>query len=70
MGWRARIVEAAGSFCSVEKRDQVASFFREHPVVESQRTLAKTLDGIDGCVALRASQEPQLRRWLDLQRVP
>jgi aminopeptidase N/puromycin-sensitive aminopeptidase len=69
-GSGARIVEAAGSFCSVEKRDQVASFFREHPVVESQRTLAKTLDGIDGCVALRASQEPQLRRWLDLQRVP
>jgi aminopeptidase N/puromycin-sensitive aminopeptidase len=69
-GSGAHIVEAAGSFCSAEKHDQVAGFFREHPVVESRRTLAKALDSIDECVALRASQEPRLRLWLDHQLAP
>jgi aminopeptidase N len=69
-GSGARIVEAASAFCSVEKHDQVARFFRDHPVAESQRTLAKTLDAIDDCVALRSSQEPRLREWLDRPSVP
>jgi aminopeptidase N len=63
----ARIVEAAGSFCTVAKRDAVAGFFRAHPVESSQRTLAKALDSIDDCIRLRAAQEPELRQWLDTQ---
>ena len=63
----ARIVEAAGSFCTVAKRDAVAGFFRAHPVESSQRTLAKALDSIDDCIRLRAAQEPELRQWLDAQ---
>jgi aminopeptidase N/puromycin-sensitive aminopeptidase len=61
----ARIVEAAGGFCSVERRDEVASFFAAHPVKAAERTLAKSLDNIDDCVALRTAQEPELRLWLD-----
>jgi aminopeptidase N/puromycin-sensitive aminopeptidase len=60
----ARIVEAAGAFCSVDKRDQVTGFFREHAVVSAERTLAKTVDNINECTHLRADQEPELRRWL------
>jgi aminopeptidase N/puromycin-sensitive aminopeptidase len=60
-------VEAAGSFCTVAKRDAVAGFFRAHPVESSQRTLAKALDSIDDCIRLRAAQEPELRQWLDAQ---
>ena len=63
----ARIVEAAGSFCTVDKRDAVAEFFAAHPVESSERTLAKALDSIDDCIRLRAAQEPELRRWLDAQ---
>jgi aminopeptidase N len=63
----ARIVEAAGSFCTVEGRDQVGRFFREHAAGSSPRTLRKSLDRIDECIHLRAAQEPALRRWLDLQ---
>jgi aminopeptidase N/puromycin-sensitive aminopeptidase len=63
----ARIVEAAGSFCTVAKRDAVAGFFAAHPVESSQRTLAKALDSIDDCIRLRAAQEPELRQWLDAQ---
>ena len=61
----ARIVEAAGAFCTVDRRDEVAAFFAAHPVESSQRTLAKTLDSIDECIRLRAAQEPELRKWLD-----
>jgi aminopeptidase N/puromycin-sensitive aminopeptidase len=61
----AHIVEAAGAFCTVERRDDVAEFFAAHPVANSARTLAKTMDSIGDCVDLRAAQEPALRRWLD-----
>jgi aminopeptidase N/puromycin-sensitive aminopeptidase len=61
----ARIVEATGAFCSVERRDEVASFFAAHPVTSAERTLAKALNGIDDCIHLRAAQEPELRKWLD-----
>jgi aminopeptidase N/puromycin-sensitive aminopeptidase len=61
----ARIVGAAGAFCTVEKRDEVASFFATHAVDSSARTLAKTMDSIKDCIHLRAAQEAALRGWLD-----
>jgi aminopeptidase N/puromycin-sensitive aminopeptidase len=61
----ARIVEAAGSFCTVEKRDEVGTFFATHAVDSSARVLAKTMDSINDCIHLRAAQEPALRGWLD-----
>jgi aminopeptidase N/puromycin-sensitive aminopeptidase len=60
-----RIVEATGAFCTVEKRDEVTNFFAEHPVESSERALAKSLDNINDCIALRAAQQPRLREWLD-----
>jgi aminopeptidase N/puromycin-sensitive aminopeptidase len=66
-GSGARIVGAAGSFCTAEKRDQVNQFFQEHRVGSSRRTLARSIDSIDDCIRLRAAQEPELRQWLDRQ---
>ena len=63
-GSGAHIVEAAGSFCSVEKHDQVAEFFAAHKVESAERTLAKALERISDCTQLRAAQEPNLRQWL------
>lgn len=60
-----RVVEAAGSFCSVDRRDEVASFFATHKVDASERTLAKVIDSINGCVKFRDEQEPKLHAWLD-----
>jgi aminopeptidase N/puromycin-sensitive aminopeptidase len=65
----ARIVGATGAFCSVERRDEVTSFFAAHPVASAERTLAKAVDSINDCVALRAAQEPELRKWLDVHGV-
>lgn len=66
----SRVVGAAGTFCSVEKRDEVASFFGTHKVDAAERTLAKSLDNINDCVRLRTEQEPNLQRWLASQTKP
>jgi aminopeptidase N len=62
-----RIVAATSSFCTQQKRDEVAAFFAAHPVEASERTLAKSLDSIDACIQLRAAQEPDLHQWLATQ---
>jgi aminopeptidase N/puromycin-sensitive aminopeptidase len=64
----ARIVTAAGAFCTVERRDQVASFFAEHHVDGAERTLSKSIDAINACIQLRAAQEPGVKAWLDEQK--
>jgi aminopeptidase N/puromycin-sensitive aminopeptidase len=60
-----RIVEATGAFCTVERRDEVTSFFAAHPVASARRTLSRSIDSINDCIQLRAAQEPELHRWLD-----
>jgi aminopeptidase N/puromycin-sensitive aminopeptidase len=60
----ANVVSATGSFCTVQRRDEVASFFATHKVDAADRTLAKALDSIDGCIKLQAAQEPKLHAWL------
>ena len=59
-----RFVAAAGSFCSVEARDQVAAFFSTHKVGSSARALTRAIDQINDCIELKANQEPKLKEWL------
>lgn len=61
----ARVVAAAGSFCTQSERSQVERFFTEHKVDAAERTLKKSLDAIDACIALRSSQQKELTRWLN-----
>ncbi len=60
-----RLIEAAGSFCTVEKRDEVTSFFQAHAAGAPDRALEKSVDRINACIELRKAQEPALRIWLD-----
>jgi aminopeptidase N len=62
-----RVVAATGFFCSVQKRDDVVSFFATHKVDAAERTLAKAIDSINDCTHLRAAQEPNLHQWLEAQ---
>jgi aminopeptidase N len=62
-----RVVAATGSFCSVDKRDEVVRFFGTHKVDASERTLAKAIDSMNDCIQMRATQAPSLRRWLEAQ---
>jgi aminopeptidase N len=63
----SRIVAAAGTFCTAPQRDDVSSFFATHPVDASERTLAKSIDSINACIQLRATQQPNLHHWLSTQ---
>jgi aminopeptidase N len=63
----AEVVGATGSFCTVEQRDQVSSFFATHKVAAAERTLAKAVDSINDCIRLQTVQEPKLHAWLQLQ---
>ena len=63
----ANLVSATGSFCTVEQRKEVASFFSTHKVDAAERSLSKALDSIDACVRLRETQEPKLHAWLAAQ---
>lgn len=60
-----KVVDAASHFCTVERRDQVSSFFATHKVDAAERTLSKTIDSINACIQLRATQGPNLRLWLE-----
>ena len=59
-----RVVAAAGTFCTVQGRDEVQSFFATHHVDASERTLAKSIDSINDCIRRRAIQQPNLHTWL------
>ncbi len=63
----ANVVSSVGSFCSVERRQEVASFFSTHKVEAADRTLAKALDNIDACIQLRSAQQEKLHAWLAAQ---
>ena len=64
----ARIVAAAGSFCTEKQRDEVQGFFATHKVDGAERTLSKSIDSINACIQLKAEQEPKLKQWLDQQK--
>jgi aminopeptidase N len=57
-----RIVQGAGSFCSEERREEVAAFFEG--VGAPPRALESSLARIDRCVAARDAQSADLGRWL------
>jgi aminopeptidase N/puromycin-sensitive aminopeptidase len=63
----ANVVSATGSFCTVERRDEVVNFFATHKVEATERTLAKAVDSINDCIQVSSTQEPDFHRWLESQ---
>jgi aminopeptidase N/puromycin-sensitive aminopeptidase len=64
------LVSATGNFCSAQGRDDVRSFFSTHMVAASDKALKHAIESIDGCIELRALQEPKLKQWLEAQPKP
>jgi aminopeptidase N len=58
------VIGATGNFCDAYQREQVKTFFAEHPVPAAARTLKQTLERIDYCVDLKNSQSSQVASWL------
>jgi aminopeptidase N/puromycin-sensitive aminopeptidase len=66
----AVLVSSTSSFCSADARDDVKRFFTVHKVPSSDLALKHALEHIDGCIELRALQEPNLKQWLGAQPKP
>jgi aminopeptidase N/puromycin-sensitive aminopeptidase len=64
------LVSSTGSFCSAEAHASVEKFFSTHKVAASDKALRHALEHIDGCIELRALQEPNLKQWLEAQAKP
>ena len=58
------VIGATGNFCDAEQREQVKTFFTEHPIPAAARTLKQALERIDYCVDLKNSQSSQVASWL------
>ena len=63
----AQLVGSTGNFCSADARTNVEAFFSTHKVAASDMALKHALEHIDGCMELRALQEPKLKQWLAAQ---
>jgi aminopeptidase N/puromycin-sensitive aminopeptidase len=59
-----------GNFCSVDERDNVEKFFAAHKLPESDVPLKRAVESINGCIELRALQQPSLEKWLASQPKP
>jgi hypothetical protein len=57
------IVDAAGSFCDADMRNEVERFFSDKAAT-ARRTLRLSLDRIDACRDFRLRQEARLGEWL------
>jgi aminopeptidase N len=62
------LVQATGSFCSVERRDEVKRFFHEHPVEATARALTSAEDSINQCIEFRAAQQASFQQWMKMNR--
>ena len=58
------LVNSNGGVCTAAERDDIKAFFSAHPIPAADKTLAKALERIDGCIEFRSLQEPNLKTWL------
>ena len=61
------LVGSTSAFCSDAMRDDVQQFFATHKVASAERAMKHTVERINGCIEMRNLQEPNLKKWLDLQ---
>ena len=63
----ANLVASTQAFCSPSDRDNVEQFFATHKVAAADVSLRHAIEHINGCIELRALQEPELKTWLAAQ---
>jgi aminopeptidase N len=69
-GMAPYFVRYLGNFCSVDERDDVEKFFSAHKLPESDVPLKRAIESINGCIELRALQQPSLDQWIATQPKP
>src|SRR5262249_3164247 len=63
-GGDTNVVASLGNFCDASSRDDIASFFQQHPLPSATRTLTQTIERINNCIAFRAAQSGSVTGFL------
>ncbi|HET9831917.1 MAG TPA: M1 family aminopeptidase [Vicinamibacterales bacterium] len=63
-GGDTTMTSSLGNFCDAASRDDVASFFKQHPVPSAARTLTQTIELINNCIAFKSAQTDSVTEFL------
>jgi aminopeptidase N len=63
-GGDTTVTSALGSFCDAAARDEIQSFFAQHPLPAASRSLSQTVERINNCITLRTAQTPRVAEFL------
>jgi puromycin-sensitive aminopeptidase len=63
-GGDTMITASLGNFCDATSRDDVASFFKQHPLPSAARTLTQTIERINNCIAFKNAQSGNVTEFL------
>jgi aminopeptidase N len=58
------LVETTGAFCDSRLRNDVRTFFIQHPVPDAERSFRQAQENAGYCIDLKTSQSPALASWL------
>jgi aminopeptidase N len=61
------VIAALGTFCDTRTLEEVRQFFTTHKVPDAARTLQQSLERIEQCTRMAATEPPKLAAWLDEQ---
>jgi aminopeptidase N len=64
VGSDVNLVRSLGTFCDAQSRDEVAAFFKAHPLPGAVRTVTQTIEQINSCIALKEKQTPSVTTWI------
>jgi aminopeptidase N len=67
-GGNTQVISALGTFCDVRTAASVKQFFTIHKVPDAARTLQQSLERINECSSLAATQPAKLTAWLSARR--
>jgi len=55
-------VAGVSTFCDAESKKDVQDFFATHPAGTASRSLQRSLESLDRCIAFRAAQQPSFEK--------
>ena len=63
-GGDTTFVGSLSAFCDASTRDDITSFFAQHPLPSAARMLTQTVERINNCIVLREAQTPVVADFL------
>ena len=63
-GGDTTVTSALSGFCDASTRDDIQTFFKQHPLPSASRTLTQTVERINNCIALKTTQTAKVSEFL------